>query len=129
MGKDHNPNSAEIALPMNAFPVQSGFREKGKKNDCLAAVKINISISIMAPKTKINTHIASVFGRDRSGLVRDRTSALGHVPLDKGTTTHDRRGLLLLLSSGGRWYRCARGKGAILPKRGDLEGLGGGASR
>ena len=128
MGKDRSPNSAEIALPMSMLPVQSEFREKGKKNDCLAAVKINIFISIMAPKTKINTHIASVFSRDRSGLVRDRTSALKHVPLDKGTITHDCRGLLLLLSSGGRWYRYARGKGAILPKRGVLEGLGGGTS-
>ena len=58
MGKDRNLNSAEIALPVNAFPVQSGFREKGKKNDCLAAVKINISISILAPKTKTNTHLS-----------------------------------------------------------------------
>ena len=49
MGKDHSPNSAEIALPVNVFPVQSGFREKGKKNDYLAAVKINIFISILSP--------------------------------------------------------------------------------
>ena len=118
MGRARNPNSAENALPVNAFPVQSGLKEKEQKNDYSAAVKINISISVLDPKTKINTHLASVIGRDRSGLVRDRTSALKHVPLDKGTTTHDRRGLLLLLSSGGWWYRCARGKGAILPKRG-----------
>ena len=43
-------------LPVNVFPVQSGFREKGKDND-LAAVKSNISISVPAPKTKINTHL------------------------------------------------------------------------
>ena len=61
MGKDRNPN-AEIALPVNAFLVQSGFREKGKKNDYLASVKTNISI--MASKTEINTHLAFVFGRD-----------------------------------------------------------------
>ena len=110
MGMDRSPNSAEIALPVNAFPVQSGFREKGKKNDYLAAVKINISISILAPKTKTNTHLASVFGRDRFGLVRDRASALGRVPLDQGTTTHDRRGLLSLLMSpavGGTAVRAA----------------------
>ena len=110
MGMDRSPNSAEIALPVNAFPVQSGFREKGKKNDYLAAVKINISISILAPKTKTNTHLASVFGRDRFGLVRDWASALGHVPLDQGTTTHDRRGLLSLLMSpavGGTAVRAA----------------------
>ena len=58
MGKDRNPNSAEIALPVNVFPVQSGFREKGKKNDYLAAVKIMISIAILAPKTKTNTHLS-----------------------------------------------------------------------
>ena len=56
MEKNRNPNAAEITLPLNAFPVQSGFREKGKDND-LAAVKINISISVQAPKTKINTHL------------------------------------------------------------------------
>ena len=52
MGKDRNPNSAEIALPVNAFPVQSGLKEKEKKNDYSAAVKINISISVLAPKYK-----------------------------------------------------------------------------
>ena len=97
MGMDRSPNSAEIALPVNAFPVQSGFREKGKKNDYLAAVKINISISILAPNTKTNTHLASVFSRDQFGLVRDRASTLGHVPLDQGTTAHDRHWLLSLL--------------------------------
>ena len=127
MEKNRNPNAVKIALPLNAFPVQSGFREKGKDND-LAAVKINISISVPAPKTKINTHLASVIRRDRSGLVRDRVSALGHVPLDQGTTTHDRRGLLSLLMSpavGGRWYGCARGKRAIVPKRGGPRRIGG----
>ena len=99
MEKGRNLNAAEIDLPLNAFPVQSGFREKGKKNDSLAAVKINISISILAPKTKTNAHLASVFGRDRFGLVRGRASALGRLPLDQGTTTHDRRGLLSLLMS------------------------------
>ena len=39
MGKDHNPNSAEIVLHVNVFPVHSGFREKEKEND-LAAVNI-----------------------------------------------------------------------------------------
>ena len=56
MEKDHNPNASEIALPLNEFPVQFGFREEGKDND-LAAVKINISISVSAPKTKTNTHL------------------------------------------------------------------------
>ena len=110
MEKDRNLNATEIALPLNAFPVQSGFREKRKKNDYLAAVQINISIFILAPKTKTNTHLASVFGRDRFGLVRDRASALGHVPLDQGTTTHDCRGLLSLLMSpavGGTAVRAA----------------------
>ena len=51
MEKNRNPNAAEIALPLNVFPVQSGFREKGKEND-LAAVNIDISISIPAPKNK-----------------------------------------------------------------------------
>ena len=59
MGKDRNLNSAEIALLVNTFPVQSGFREIGKKNNYLAAVKINISISIMAQKTK-NKHAPSI---------------------------------------------------------------------
>ena len=64
MEKNRNLNAAEIVLPVNVFPVQTGFREKGKKNDYLAAVKISISISILASKTKINTHLVSVFGRD-----------------------------------------------------------------
>ena len=36
MGKDRNPNSAEITLPVNAFPVHFGFREKEKINDLVA---------------------------------------------------------------------------------------------
>ena len=52
IGEDRNPNSAEIALPVNAFPVQSGLKEKDKKNDYLAAVKINIYISVLVPKYK-----------------------------------------------------------------------------
>ena len=124
MEKNRNPNAVEIALPLNAFPVQSGFREKGKDND-LAAVKISISISVPAPKTKINTHLASVIGRDQSGLVRDRVSALGHVPLDQGTTTHDRRGLSSLKSPGGWWYGCARGKHAIVPTKRGARMIGG----
>ena len=39
MGTDRNPKSAEIAVPVNVFPVQSGLREKEKKNDYLAAIK------------------------------------------------------------------------------------------
>ena len=92
MGRARDPNSAEIALPVNAFPVQSGSVEKEQKNDYLAAVKINISISILAPKTQTTRTSASVFGRDRFGLFRGRASALRHVPLDQGTTPHDRRG-------------------------------------
>ena len=57
MEKNRNPDAAEIALPVNAFPVHSGFREKGKKND-LAAVNVEISMSIPAPRSKINTHIS-----------------------------------------------------------------------
>ena len=68
---------------------------------------------------------ASVFGRDRFGFVRGRASALGHVPFAQGTTTHNRRGLLLLMSSGGRWYGCVRGKGAIVPKKGVARRIGG----
>ena len=52
MGKDRNLNSVKIALPVNVFPVQSKFREKEKKNDYLAAVKINIFISFTDPKQK-----------------------------------------------------------------------------
>ena len=52
MGKDRNPNSTEITLSVNAFPVQSGLKDKEKKNDYSAAVKINISISVLAPKYK-----------------------------------------------------------------------------
>ena len=48
MEKNRNPNAAEIALPLNAFPVQSGFREKKK---------ISISILIPEPKTKTITHL------------------------------------------------------------------------
>ena len=110
MGRARNPNSAENALPVNVFPVQSGLKEKEQKNDYSAAVKINISISVLDPKTKINTHLASVIGRDRSGLVCDRASALGHVPLDQGTATHDRRGLSSPLMSpavGGTAMRAA----------------------
>ena len=55
MEKDHNPKATEIALPLNLFPVQSGFREKKKINDLVAAM-INISISIPAQK-KI-THLS-----------------------------------------------------------------------
>ena len=58
MRRERDPNSMEIALPVNAFPVQSGLREKEKKNDYSAAVKINISISILAPKTQINAHLS-----------------------------------------------------------------------
>ena len=49
MGRARNPNSAENALPVNAFPVQSGLKEKEQKNDYSAAVKINISISVLDP--------------------------------------------------------------------------------
>ena len=122
MGRARNPNSAENALPVNAFPVQSGLKEKEQKNDYSAAVKINISISVLDPKTKINTHLASVIGRDRSGLVRDRASALGHVPLDRGTTTHDRRGLSSSLMSpavGGTAVRAASERSCL--KGADLE--------
>ena len=66
MGTDRNPKSAEIAVPMDVFPVQSGLREKEKKNDYLAAIKINISVSILAPKHKQTCTSASVFGGDRS---------------------------------------------------------------
>ena len=125
MGKDRNLNSAEIVLFVNVFPVQSGFREKGKKNDFLAMVNINISISIMAPKTKINMRLVSFFGRERFELVRDRASALGHVPLDQGTTTHDRRGLLSLKSPDGRWYGCAHGKHAVVSTKGGARMIGG----
>ena len=119
MEKNRNLNAAEIVLPVNVFPVQTGFREKGKKNDYLAAVK-NISISILAPNTKTNTHLASVFSRDRFGLVRDRASVLGHVPLDQGTTTHNRYGLLSLLMSpavGGTAVRAASKRSHL--KRGE----------
>ena len=107
-------------LPVNVFPVQSGSVEKEQKNDYLAAVKINISISILAPNTKTNTHLASVFSRDRFGLVRDRASVLGHVPLDQGTTTHNRYGLLSLLMSpavGGTAVRAASKRSHL--KRGE----------
>ena len=123
MEKNRNPDAAEIALPVNAFPVHSGFREKGKEND-LAAVNVDISMSIPAPKSKINTHLSIHLGRDQFGLVRGRVSAVGHVPFDQWTTTHDRRGLLSLMSSGGRWYGCARGKRAIVTKRGRPRRIG-----
>ena len=84
MGTNRNPNSAEIAVPVNVFPVQSRLREKEKKNDYLAAIKINISIFILAPKHKQTRTLASVFGRDRFGLIRGRASALRHVPLYPG---------------------------------------------
>ena len=61
MGKDRHPDSAEIALLLNVFPVQFRFRDKEKKNN-LVAVNINISISILAPKTKINTHLSIRYG-------------------------------------------------------------------
>ena len=32
MEKNRNPNAAEIALPLNAFPVQSGFGEYKNAN-------------------------------------------------------------------------------------------------
>ena len=57
--------------------------------------------------------------------MRGRASVVGHVPFDRGTTIHDCRGLLSLLSSGGRWYRCARGKQVIVPKRGVARRIGG----
>ena len=61
MEKGRNPNCAEIALPLNVFPVQSGFREKEK---ILVAVVINNSISILAPKTKTNTHLRIRHGEE-----------------------------------------------------------------
>ena len=117
MEKNRNPDAAEIALPVNAFPVHSGFREKGKEND-LAAVNVDISMSIPAPKSKINTHLSIHLGRDQFGLVRGRLSAVGRVPFDQGTTTHDCRGLLLLISPGDWWFGCACGKQVIVPKKG-----------
>ena len=51
MEKDCNPNSAEIALTLNAFAVQFGFREKEKINDSVA-VNINVSISFRRQKQK-----------------------------------------------------------------------------
>ena len=63
MEKDHNPNAAETALPLNAYHVQSGFREKEKIND-LVAVIISISISIPAPKTKTITHLTIRHGEE-----------------------------------------------------------------
>ena len=57
MKKNRNPNSAEIASPLNVFLAQSGFMKKEKINDLVAAI-INISIFIPAPKIKINTHLS-----------------------------------------------------------------------
>ena len=57
MEKNRIPNAAEIALPVNMFPVESGFREKGKEND-LATVNIDIFMSIPAPKSKVNSHLS-----------------------------------------------------------------------
>ena len=63
MEKGRNPNAAEIALPLNAFPVQSGFREKEKIND-LVVVIFSISISIPAPKTSTITHLSIRHGEE-----------------------------------------------------------------
>ena len=127
MGRASDPNSAEIALPVNAFPVQSGLKEKEKKNDCLAAVlKINISISILAPKHKQTHTSASVFGGDRFGLIRGWASALRHVPLGQRITTSGLSSSLMSPAVGGTAERPAS-EGSHL-KGGNPERLEGGAS-
>ena len=63
MEKDRNPNVADIALPLNVFPVQSRFREKKKINDLVAVIS-SISISIPAPKTKTITHLSIRHGEE-----------------------------------------------------------------
>ena len=66
MQKGRNPNAAEIALPQNAFPVQSGFREK---ND-LVVVIFSISISIPAPKTNTITQLSIRHGEEPQSRCR-----------------------------------------------------------
>ena len=125
MEKNSNPNATEITLPVNAFPVQSVFREKGKEHD-LAAVNIDISMSIPAPKTKINTHLSIHLWRRPiligpwSG-VRSGACAIG--PGDNNSRSS--WVVVVVDVSGGLWYGCARGKRAIVPKKGGPRRIGG----
>ena len=89
MEKDRNPNAAEIALPLNAFPVQSRFREKKKIND-LVAVIISISISIPAPKTKKSRTSASVMEKNRNPDAAEIALPLNAFPVQSGLERRER---------------------------------------
>ena len=53
MGRARNPNSAEIALPVNAFPVQSGLKEKEQK---LFSSRKNKRFHFCSDSKNINKH-------------------------------------------------------------------------
>ena len=59
-------------------------------------------------------------------MIRGRASALRRVPLDQGDDNSRSSGVVVVVDvSGGRWYGCARGKRAIVPKKGVARRIGG----
>ena len=111
MEKDHNLNSAENVLPLNAFPVQSRNREKGKMNDLEACEHRHLHFYSSTKNKKTNMRLStdsSLVGRPQWGMSHFTT-------MDDNSRSS---WLVLVTSSGSRWYGCACGKGAIVPKRG-----------
>ena len=112
-----------------AFCVQSGNGEKEKMNDLEACeprhfhfysgTKNKNKHAPQHPSLAETNSDWSLVGRPQWGMshltTRDDNSRLSWV--------------IVVALSGGQWYGCARGKQAIVPKRGEGEGLEDGASR